>query len=73
MGLEAEDDDNDIDTAMDAWPEYFDVEQVPRIMKADLKQKPGVSGFSTNGGITGPNEPVAYKDQNYLVGQKQMT
>lgn len=38
---------NDEDDVIDSWPEYFDVENVPRLLKSELKSKPKVRSVSS--------------------------
>ena len=43
MGLDSEADE-DISN-MQEWPEYFEVSEVPKLMKQELKQKPKLKDF----------------------------
>lgn len=47
-GIGQDDEENSL---ADGWPEYFEVDDVPKLMKAELKAKPKMKNFTSVGNL----------------------
>ena len=44
-------DSDEEDMFIEGWPDYFEVDQVPKLLKTELKQRPRIKNFSSVGAM----------------------